>query len=182
MSRLIRGITALGAGILMLLGALTGITTAQAQAPAEDRLPAASPEDAVTVAGAALGAARGAARGAPHRAAVTAKARRYYWGAISIANGDYASGVSYDWPRKRGARKRALRICRAKSRYPRSCQVNLVIVNQCGAYAWKRRPNGNLRWGWGRARYRGNAIRRARRKAGGPRGAKLLTWVCTTRP
>lgn len=111
--------------------------------------------------------------------AAPAAARRYYWGAIAISDGDYAWGTSYDYRTKKAARKAARRKCRAYSDYPGKCVVRMVVLNQCGAYAWKRRPNGTLKWGYARYYSKAKTIRKAKKRAG--KGAKILTWVCTTR-
>lgn len=151
----------------MGIGTLSGLTSTAAQG--------ATPGDGP-------GGAATAVQETAHEAPVAARqARRRYWGAISIANRGYAWGTSYDYRTKRAARRAAKRRCRRASRYPRSCRVNMVLLNQCGAYAWKKRRNGTIRWGWGRARWKGVAIRTAKRHAGG-RGSRVLTWVCTTRP
>lgn len=167
----LRRIIVLGAAMLMGIGTLTGLTSAAAQGASPGAAPGDGPASAVE-------AARTAAPDAPVAAR---QARRRYWGAISIANRDYAWGTSYDFRTKRAARRAAKRKCRSASRFPRSCRVNMVLLNQCGAYAWKKRANGTIRWGWGRARWKGVAIRTAKRHAGG-RGSRVLTWVCTTRP
>lgn len=106
-------------------------------------------------------------------------ARRYYWGAIAISDGDYGWGTSYDYRTKRAARKAAMRRCRHHSNYPGKCVVRMVVLNQCGAYAWKRRANGSLHWGYARYHSKAKTLRKARARAG--KGSKLLTWVCTTR-
>lgn len=176
----IRRVIVLGAALLMALGTLSGLASAAPTDRGAER--AAERGEGQPIGPGEVSTPAPAVAAAHARAGVAAAAARNYWGAIAIANRDYAWGVSYDWPRKIGARKRAMRHCRRASNFPGSCKLNMFVVNQCGAYAWKRKPNGQLRWGWGRARLQAPAIRMARKRAGGPKGTKLLTWVCTTRP
>ncbi|KQY54574.1 MULTISPECIES: DUF4189 domain-containing protein [unclassified Nocardioides] len=162
MSKLITRAGVLLAALLMTVGVMAALSTGATAATAAPAATVAAGPAASTTA-------------APARLA----ARRYNWGAIAISDGDYAWGTSYDYATKRNARISAIRRCRAHSNYPYKCVVRMVIVNQCGAYAYKRRADGTLHWGYARYYSKARTIRTAKARAG--YNSRLLTWVCTTR-
>lgn len=94
------------------------------------------------------------------------------WGAIAISVRTGNIGYAYDQPSAGSAVNAAVRKCGASD-----CQEIVRVANGCAAVA--QAPNRAWGWGYGasRAAAEGAAI------SGTPgRGARVLQWLCTTRP
>lgn len=110
-------------------------------------------------------------------AASVASARNYY-GAIAINTRTGASAYSYDYKTKSAAINAALKKCKRYA-HGSSCRTAIWVRNACGAVAYKTYSNGSWRYQSAWATSKKAAIARAKRPLG--KGAKTLTWVCTTR-
>jgi len=124
----------------------------------------------------AVGSATPSAAATDHAAAK----RRNFFGSIALSV-DGAWGLSYDYPTKRKALKRARAECKKHSSFPGRCRSAVWVRNGCAAVSVRYNRNGYVtRYAWAVHRYKGPAVRAAKKKCG--KKCKKLTWVCTTRP
>jgi hypothetical protein len=88
------------------------------------------------------------------------------YGAIAVNPGTAASGVSFGYNSRKGAKRRARREC------PGSCRITVWVRNGCAATVVNDEGFYSAA-----ARKKRRAIRRAKRKAPGP--DELVAWTCS---
>ncbi|MFS3128879.1 DUF4189 domain-containing protein [Nocardioides sp. Bht2] len=105
-------------------------------------------------------------------------ARRTNFGAIALNVNDGWSGWAYDKATKAKAKKAAVRHCKSRSDTA-GCRTVLWVRNGCGAIAVRVKGGEIVKYRGAIAFTKKAAVRKAKKKVGS--GAKLHTYVCTTR-
>jgi hypothetical protein len=82
--------------------------------------------------------------------------------AIAVEPATRHFGYSFDYSSRSGAEQRALRECRDRANVPANCRGIVWVRNGCAAAAYKVRPNGSNRYGWGIGETKSVAKARAR--------------------
>lgn len=149
----LRGMGALAVALLLTLGVFSAVAPAGAVAP----------DSSANVANDTAG---------------KVAARRVNFGAIALNVNDGWSGWAYDKKTKSGAKKAAVRHCKSRSDTS-GCRTVLWVRNGCGAVAVRVKGGQIVKYRGAIAFTKKAAVRKAKNKVG--KGAKLHTFVCTTR-
>jgi hypothetical protein len=112
---------------------------------------------------------------APARTSSTTPAVNHF-AAIAVEPATAASGVSYGYTTKAGAKTRAKNECRSAATHPANCQVLVWVANGCAAVAYKVRSGGGYRYGAAYAATKRGAKQRAKNAIG---GGSILAWACS---
>ncbi|CAM3397449.1 DUF4189 domain-containing protein [Nocardioides dubius] len=153
-SGVLNGLGALGVALLLTLGVFSAFSPASA-APAAGATSSTADDVAGKVA-----------------------ARRVNFGAIALNVNDGWSGWAYDKATKARAKKAAVKHCKSRSDTA-GCRTVLWVRNGCGAVAVRVKGGQIVKYRGAIAFTKKAAVRKAKAKVG--KGAKLHTYVCTTR-